>query len=96
MVPFTFTANAKVEIPQRTNGVTVVNTGNSVLIVQGIPLAPPVAPAQLGEAYSFGGNRGEIFHGRLDINFQNATGTGRCVVMFKEYLEFKHGGPFEL
>jgi len=80
----TYDQNTGVNVDPYCNGFTVVNTGATAMQVNGIPLAPPIAPALLGEAVSFGGNRDEIFSGRIDISF--ATGAGRCVVTQKIYL----------
>jgi hypothetical protein len=84
LIPMTYAVNAKVEVDKHCNAFTVVNTGTTNMIVNGVPLAPPVAPALLGEAVQFGGNRGEIFIGRIDISF--TTGAGRCIVTQKIYV----------
>lgn len=90
----TFSANAKVEVDKLCNGFTVVNIGNTNMTVNGVPLAPPIAPMLLGESTSFGGNRNEIFYGRIDIAFTG--GAGRCIVSQKVYIDFLHSKPFEL
>lgn len=89
-----FTVNTKVEVDRYCNGFTVVNTGATNMVVNGVPLAPPVAPALLGESVSFGGNRNEIFYGRIDIGF--AGGAGNCTVSQKVYIDFQNSKPFEL
>lgn len=89
-----YNANAKVIVDPRCNGVTVVNTGTTNMLVNGIPLAPPIAPQLLGESFSFGGNKEEIFYGRLDIGFTG--GAGQCIVVQKFYVEFQGQKPFEL
>jgi len=94
IVDTTFAGNAKVEVDRLCNGFTVVNTGATNMIVNGVPLAPPVAPQLLGESATFGGNRNEIFYGRIDISFTG--GAGRCVVSQKVYIDFEQGKPFEL
>ncbi len=45
------------------NGMTFINRGNTIAVIQGDPLNP-------GESKSIGGNRGEIYKGRIDLNFQ--------------------------
>lgn len=90
-----YNANAKVQIDQYCNGVTIVNTGATVLTVNGISLAAPIAPALVGESVSFGGNRNEIFYGRIDIAFAAGAGS-RCVVQQKVYVKFQYQKPFEL
>lgn len=84
LIPMTYAANAKVEVDKMCNGFTVVNTGATAMVVNGTPLAAPVAPALLGEAVQFGGNKGEIYTGRIDISF--TTGAGRCIVTQKIYV----------
>lgn len=89
----TYEGNAKVEVDRFCNGFTVVNTGATNMIVNGVPLAPPVAPQLLGESVSFGGNRNEFFYGRVDVSFTG--GVGRCIVSQKVYIQFQGGKPFE-
>lgn len=84
---------SKVIVDKYCNGVTVVNIGATNMRINGIPLAPPVAPQLIGESYTFGGNRNEIFYGRLDIGFTG--GTGNCLVIQKYYIPFQKK-PFEL
>lgn len=81
--PMTYYRNQKVEVDSRCNGFTVVNVGTSNMIANGIPLAPPVAPALQGEAAQFGGNRNEIFIGRIEISFDGNA--GECIVIQKIY-----------
>src|SRR5688572_33027032 len=69
-----YSGNAELQVDQFCNGITVVNTGTVAMDVNGVPLAPPVAPMLLGEAQSFGGNRNEIFYGRINIGFVAAAG----------------------
>ena len=85
LVPSTYNTNTKVEVDSFCNSFTVVNTGTTDMVVNGVPLAPPVAPALLGEAVQFGGNRAEIFIGRIDLSFTG--GAGRCVVTQKIYVQ---------
>jgi hypothetical protein len=65
------------------NSYTVINIGTTVMTVNGIPLNPGVPGTNNGESFSLGGNKGEIFTGRIDIGF--ATGVGLCVVIQKFY-----------
>ncbi len=89
-----YATNAKVEVDRYCNGFTVVNTGATAMIVNGVPLAAPVAPQLLGESVSFGGNRNEVFYGRIDVSFTG--GAGSCLVSQKVYIAFERGKPFEL
>lgn len=85
----TYRSNAKVEVDRYCNGFTVVNTGATVMQVNGVPLSPAVAPNSLGESVTFGGNRNEIYYGRIDIQF--AAGVSSCVVIQKVYIKFSDG-----
>lgn len=73
--------STKVEPDQYCNGFTVVNIGTTVAIVNGTPLAPPTAPARLGEAVAFGGNHNEIFIGRIDLSFPDGEDNGNNVLV---------------
>ena len=90
-----YRSNAELQVDQYCNGITVVNIGTVAMDVNGIPLAPPVAPMLLGEAQGFGGNRNEIFLGRIDIKFVAAAGA-RCVVIQKVYIKVIEDKPFEI
>ena len=94
IIPSTFKTNTKVEVDQYCNGFTVVNIGATNMVVNGVPLAPPIAPALLGESVSIGGNENEVFYGRVDISFTG--GIGNCIVSQKIYINFQKGKPFEL
>lgn len=62
------------------NGFSVRNVGTNNVIVMGDTLAP-------NESKSFGGNRGEIFVGRIDIKFPpSAILTNLCLVTQKYYM----------
>jgi hypothetical protein len=60
------------------NGFLVFNAGASILVANGIPI--PV-----GGTVTFGGNRGEIFKGRLQVAFV-PPGVNNCIVVQKFYL----------
>ena len=77
--------NDSVVIDKMCNSVTIINTGTTAMTVNKVPLAAPIAPNLLGESFTFGGNRNEIFKGRIDISFQPA-GAGQCIGAQKIYL----------
>jgi hypothetical protein len=54
------------------NGFTVRNVGTATVVIMGDALAP-------NESKAIGGNRGEIFVGRIDLKFIN-TGGGRTTL----------------
>jgi hypothetical protein len=60
------------------NGFIVRNVGTSGMTINGDALAT-------GESKTVGGNRGEVYVGRIDISFDNA-GTNLCIVTQKFYL----------
>lgn len=80
-----YTQNGLVTLDENCNGINIINTGSTEVVINGIPLAPPIAPATVGDSYSIGGNRGERLKGRVQLSF--AGGTGKCVVVQKFYLE---------
>lgn len=84
LVNMTYSQNAKIVVDKYCNGFSIINIGASNMVANGVPLAPPVPPALLGEAVSFGGNLGELFDGRIDISFTGAV--GRCIVTQKIYV----------
>lgn len=88
IIVYTYSENAHVQIDELCNGLTVVNTGTVNMNVNGVPLAPPPAGSLLGEAQTFGGNRREIFKGRIDVAFVAAVGA-QCIVIQKCYIHFK-------
>lgn len=71
-----YSANVEVPVLEFCNGFTVRNLGAASCIVMGDPLAT-------GESKSIGGNRGEIFNGRIDIRF--GAGVALCLVTQKFY-----------
>jgi hypothetical protein len=60
------------------NGFTVRNIGTSNLVVMGDQLAP-------NESKAIGGNRGEIYVGRIDLSF-NGAGNNLALVTQKYYM----------
>jgi hypothetical protein len=70
-------------IPQFTNSILVVNTGNSLAQIEGFPINPRLVAGMNGEPWSIGGNVGEIVDmPGLNIMFP-AAGTGQVIVQFK-------------
>lgn len=68
------------EIPvmENCNGFTIRNIGTATVVIMGDPLAA-------GEVKQVGGNRGEIYVGRLDLKFTGA-GTFAALVTQKYYM----------
>jgi hypothetical protein len=57
------TSSSSITLAQYTNGFTVRNTGTTLCYVAGVLLDP-------GESIAVGGNRAEVFEGRIDIQFK--------------------------
>jgi hypothetical protein len=75
----------RVPLGQRVNGFTVKNAGTTLLIMNGEVLQP-------GDSKATGGNRGEEYTGRCDINFQvpvpaPAVITNQGYVTIKFYVD---------
>jgi hypothetical protein len=72
--------NCEIPVMENCNGFTVRNLGTATVVIMGDPLAA-------GEVKNIGGNRGEIYVGRLDLKFIN-TGvqTQQCLVTQKYYM----------
>lgn len=73
-----FTQNGRVDLDKLCNGVTVKNAGTSMANFNGVILSP-------GESIAIGGNRGELFDGRVDVFFSGA-GTNLLNVIEKFYV----------
>ena len=80
----TVKTNKGIAIEEMCNAVTIINVGTTLCTVQGIPLNPGTPGTNNGESFTFGGNKGEIFRGRLDIGF--ATSAGNAIVIQKIYI----------
>jgi hypothetical protein len=68
-----FTTAANVPFAQYANGFTVRNSGTTWLLAAGILLKP-------GESFAIGGNRAEIFEGRIDLKFTTQSPAPATVV----------------
>lgn len=81
----TIRANTSVIVDPYCNSYTVINLGLTLALANGVPLNAGVPGTNNGESVSFGGNYGEIFKGRIDINFPVGN-TGEVLVIQKIYL----------
>jgi hypothetical protein len=61
-----YTKLRSVPVDKLCNGVTVINKGNTIVTWNNLPLNP-------GESMAVGGNAGEVFIGRIDLNFKLPT-----------------------
>ena len=78
-----YDASLQVPVMENCNGFSVRNiaplVGGATVIVMGDPLLP-------GQVKNIGGNRGEIYVGRLDIKFTPGGGIQQCLVTQKYYM----------
>lgn len=81
----TYSQNTQVSIDQWTNGMTIRNTGTSMVLFQEEQIAP-------GESIAIGGNFGEVIRGRLDLSFTGA-GNNEAVIRFKFYVNPPFDAP---
>lgn len=82
----TYRENQGVQLDDKCNGYTVINTGTCNVVVNGILLHSGTATNN-GESFSIGGNLGEILNGRIDISFIPPFGANRqLTIIQKIYL----------
>lgn len=73
-----YSVTQEVPVMENCNGFTVRNIGTSNVVIMGDTLAPQQTKA-------IGGNRGEIYVGRIDLKFTGA-GTNLCLITQKYYM----------
>lgn len=78
------TQNQPVDVDRRCNGFTAINTGTTLAILNGIPLNAGVPGTSNGDSITIGGNKGELFRGRIDVAFTG--GVGSVLIIQKFYL----------
>lgn len=79
-------AQKEIVVGPNCNGWVVRNIGGSIAFVNGIQLQPPPGAGLSGESFSSGGNYGEIYVGRIQIQF--AAGINPTVeIIQKFYLD---------
>ena len=78
--------NAQIEIPELCNNITIINIGTTQAVIDSaLPLNAGVPGTNNGESFTYGGNKGEMFYGRLNVAFP-AGGVGNVLIIFKIYL----------
>lgn len=82
-----YTTQEEVFVNPGCNAVTVRNIGDDVIFFNGIPLQPPPGVGLSGESVSFEGNLGEVYTGRIQIQFAGVGLNPRCEVTQKFYIE---------
>jgi hypothetical protein len=84
ITPVQYLVNSSIVVDPNCNSVTVINIGATIMTVNNIPLNPGTPGINNGESFTFGGNRAEVFSGRIDISFTG--GAGSCIVIQKIYI----------
>lgn len=83
-----YTVNQYLKVDGRCNAVVIINRGDGVVFVNGVPLSPSTLGAGFaGESITFGGNGGEYFRGMLELTFTPGTVDPRCAVIQKYYID---------
>lgn len=87
IVPTQYLKNGSVTIDKQCNGFTAKNTGNTLLTIMGEEIQP-------GQSKSIGGNRAEVFIGKVDFWFTGPslipaepTAVNECIVTQKVYTD---------
>ena len=82
-----YTSDQYLKVDQYCNGVTFINRGDSVVYVNGVPLAPsPLGPGFAGESIAFSGNEGEVYRGDIELRFAAGGTSNQVAVLQKFYL----------
>ncbi len=82
----TVITNGSLNVDKWCNSVEVINVGTNVVTVNQIPLNPPAAGKVLGDSWTFGGNRAEVYKGRIDVAFATLLAGQKILVLQKMYL----------
>lgn len=89
IVPVTLnTSKIGVSLGQYVNSVQIINYGLSTIRVNNvITLYPGVPGTRPGDSITFGGNKGELYKGSIDIAFDSAVpANNNCLILQKIYL----------
>ena len=85
-----YSNNQYLAVDPRCNAVIIINRGNGVVFINGIPLAPsPLGAGNAGESITLSGNQGEYFRGMLELVFAPGTVTPAAVIVQKFYIDQK-------
>lgn len=79
----------EVRVDDYCNGWTAINTGDTLVFVNGIPLKPfpPGHPELTGAAIAIPGNLGECYRGRIFIVFDSPVGANPQVFIVQKYYK---------
>lgn len=83
-----YTFDQYLKVDPRCNSVIIINRGDGLVRVNGVPLAQsPLGAGFAGESVAFSGNAGECFRGMLEIVFDPANTDPRVCVLQKFYID---------
>ncbi len=85
----TYETGGEIKVDERCNGFTAINTGDTLVFVNNIPLKPFPAghPELTGAAIAIPGNLGEIFRGRIWIVFGQLPGVTPQVTIIQKFYK---------
>lgn len=87
LLPQVVRGNLSVNVNPYCNSITFINQGNSFAVINNtFRVYPGTIGTNSGETFSLGGNRGEIFRGRIDVAFDIAGGTNILIILQKVYI----------
>lgn len=82
-----YSVNTEVSVDPACNAVTFINKGTMVARINGVPINPPLDPTLSGESITVGGNKGELFKGRLQITVGVGDPAPLVIVIQKYYIK---------
>lgn len=85
----TYYASQEIRVDERCNGWTAINTGDTLVTVNGIPLKPfpPGHPELTGAAIAIPGNAGEFYRGRIWCVFDNTPAVSPQVTIIQKFYK---------
>lgn len=81
-----YTASTVVKRVQNCNGYIAVNTGDTIVRINGMVLYPGVPGTSVGDSMTEGGNAGEIFLGNIKIVFDGGGAAPEVSIKQKFYI----------
>lgn len=85
-IPFDFSTQQyfqpiELEVADKCNSITVINTGTTIVFVNGFPLNPTLVAGASGESWAIGGNLGEVINRKqITISLSAVPGTSFWVI----------------
>ncbi len=87
LIPQNYDASGWFDIPKNCNGFVVTNIGNTFVQVNDQIFYPGVPGTSLGDSRSYGGNKDEVYVGKLKVSFALPLGTVPNIeVVYKIYI----------